>query len=127
MTKISKTKPTTTPKMSDFGRLVEAELISARQKHPGVQHSLHEGYAVLLEEVDEFWDWVKTRSRDQDPVKIYEELIQIAAMAQRTAEDVLSQRVQFYVKERIVGLDEAERLAQRSARAITRAFSRKGR
>ena len=71
----------------DFPTLVKNELERARGKHPGTQHSLHEGYAVILEEVDEFWDIVK--SQRPDPVDAIEELVQIAAMCQRTAEDLL--------------------------------------
>jgi hypothetical protein len=37
---------------SAFQRLVDAELASSRCKY-GPCHSLHEAYAVLLEEVDE--------------------------------------------------------------------------
>jgi len=71
----------------DFPTLVKNELERARNKHHGTQHSLHEGYAVILEEVDEFWDIVK--SQRPDPVHAIEELVQIAAMCQRTAEDLL--------------------------------------
>jgi len=71
----------------DFPTLVKNELERARNKHPGTQHNLHEGYAVILEEVDEFWDIVK--SQRPDPVHAIEELVQIAAMCQRTAEDLL--------------------------------------
>lgn len=73
----------------NFAMLVAAELSAAREKHPGKQHSLHEGYAVLLEEVDEFWDEVKKKSSERSPSAILVELIQISAMAQRTAEDVV--------------------------------------
>lgn len=71
-----------------FQRLAAAELARARRKHPGKQHSLHEGYAVLLEEVEEFWDEVKLRTSERDPANVLSELVQIAAMAQRTAEDL---------------------------------------
>lgn len=72
----------------DFPSLVKAELEKARRKHPGVQHNLHEGYAVILEELDEFWDVVK--SQKPDKAHALEELVQVAAMCQRTAEDLLS-------------------------------------
>lgn len=71
----------------DFPNLVQMELSRAREKHPGSQNSLHEGYAVILEEVDEFWDVVK--SQKPDVVHALEELVQIAAMCQRTAEDLV--------------------------------------
>lgn len=73
----------------EFPALVRAELKKARSKN-GSQHSLHEGYAVLLEEVDEFWDIVKLKASKRDLKEALSELVQIAAMAQRTAEDVLS-------------------------------------
>ena len=41
--------------MIDFTKLVKDELIRARKNH-GPMLSVHEGYAVLLEEVDELWD-----------------------------------------------------------------------
>lgn len=69
-----------------FAKLVSDELEKARRKHPGKQNSLHEGYGVILEEVDEFWDLVKQQKPDKS--KILEELVQIAAMCQRTAEDL---------------------------------------
>lgn len=52
-------------------------------------HSDHEGFAVLLEEVDELWDAV--RLKQSDPTrkeKIKEELIQIAATAHRYLNDM---------------------------------------
>lgn len=73
--------------MFDFQSLVQNELARARKLHPEQQPSLHEGYAVLLEEVDEFWDEVKKKSTQREPVKLLEELVQIGAMAQRCAED----------------------------------------
>lgn len=70
----------------DFPTLVKNELEKARKKHPQNQHNLHEGYAIILEEVDEFWDVVK--SQKPDVSHALEELVQIAAMCQRTAEDL---------------------------------------
>ena len=42
------------PMLGSVLGMVAMELSAARAKHPP-QKSLHEGYAVLLEEVDEFW------------------------------------------------------------------------
>ncbi len=58
----------------------------ACRKHPPL-HSLHEAYAVLLEEVDEFKEqvWKQTAARDRQAVLL--ELVQIAAIAMRTALD----------------------------------------
>lgn len=56
------------------------EYCNARKKHPRM-NSLHEGYAVLLEEVDELWEEVKKRSALRSRANMKTELIQIAAMA----------------------------------------------
>lgn len=74
--------------MSPFAKIVRAELIAARCKHPGTQHSAHESYAVLLEEVEEFWAEVKLKKELRSRPKMLMELVQIAAMAQRAAEDL---------------------------------------
>ena len=52
---------------------IEAEIERARQQFPAF-HSQHEAYAVILEELDEFWECVK---HDRDGTR---ELIQVAAM-----------------------------------------------
>lgn len=70
-----------------FPDLVAYELDKARDKHPGGMNSFHEAYGVILEEMDEFWDEVKTQK--PQPEKILEELSHIAAMCQRAAEDLL--------------------------------------
>lgn len=72
--------------MKAFAKMVQEELVTARKKHPDRFSSLHEGYAILLEEVDEVWDHV--RAKKPDRLKVLEELIQVGAMAQRAAEDL---------------------------------------
>lgn len=62
---------------------VSIELERARQKH-GPMRSAHEGYAVILEELDEAWDEIKRN----DIVRAREEMIQVAAMALRFLIDV---------------------------------------
>lgn len=47
--------------------------------------SAHEGYAVLLEELDELWEEIKKNPRDEKKLK--SEAIQVAAMALRFLED----------------------------------------
>ncbi len=70
-----------------FSEIVAEELHWAKEKHPPIA-SVHEGYAVILEEVDEFWDEVKKKKKLRSKSAMREELVQIAAMAQRTAEDL---------------------------------------
>ena len=72
--------------MSLFRELVTIELARARSKHADL-HSLHEGCSVLLEEVDELWEEVKKRREMRSKKVLRIELVQIAAMAQRMAED----------------------------------------
>jgi hypothetical protein len=59
--------------------LIVAELRRGQEKFPAGFHSGHEGYAVILEELDELWDEVK---RD-DQVSQAKEAVQVAAMALR--------------------------------------------
>jgi len=63
--------------------LILKELEEARRKWPEF-NSYHEGYAILLEEVDELWEEIKG---GQDPDKLLREAIQVAAMAMRFIED----------------------------------------
>ncbi len=74
--------------MTSFAFLQEAELKRARRLHPKITNSYHEGYAVILEEVDELWDEVKRKTSERDPNAAREELVQIAAMCQKMAEDL---------------------------------------
>jgi hypothetical protein len=57
---------------------IQKELKRARKKFPSFK-SQHEGYAVILEELDELWDNVKTNKRND----ARKEAIQVAAMAMR--------------------------------------------
>jgi len=71
--------------MSAFIERQKLEIKRARELHGNV-NSAHEGYAVILEELDEFWEEVRKKIPDKD--KMIAELVQIAAMCQKTAEDV---------------------------------------
>lgn len=73
---------------NDFVGDVRWELARARDLHQPINSS-HEGYAVILEELDEFWEEVRKKRSQRDPEKMWAELVQIAAMAQRVAEDVV--------------------------------------
>lgn len=84
--------PTTTIKQSEFDKLKAREIDAAilidivyevqRAKAHGDKFaSMHEAYAVILEELDEVWELTRLKKRDRDPEKIRKELIQVAAMA----------------------------------------------
>lgn len=70
-----------------FPLAVAEELRSARSLH-GPITGTHDGYGRILEEVDEFWEQVKLRKELRNRKNMFRELVQIAAMAQRTAEDL---------------------------------------
>lgn len=61
---------------------VTKELARALKIHPPM-NSAHEGWAVLLEEVDELWDEIKLRPSLRDKQRMREEAVQVAAMAMR--------------------------------------------
>ena len=62
---------------------VREELLSAYESLPENQHSSHEGYAVLLEELDELWDEIKNNKKPHTWYHQRKEAIQVAAMAIR--------------------------------------------
>jgi NTP pyrophosphatase (non-canonical NTP hydrolase) len=64
----------------DLLREFSAELERA-SRHGTTFNSLHEAYAVLLEEVDEVWDITRQKRKDRDEAHLRKELIQIGAMA----------------------------------------------
>jgi len=61
------------------GELAVQEVAWATDKFPEF-NSAHEGYAVILEELDELWTEVKGNSPSS---RLYEEAVQVAAMAIR--------------------------------------------
>ena len=69
--------------IEDAFEVVGAELDRATSKF-GPFNSAHEGYAVILEELDEAWDEIKRN--DQEAAT--REMIQVAAMALRFLVDV---------------------------------------
>lgn len=80
---------------------VAAEIERARSLH-GDYHSAHEAYAVIKEELDEFWDIVKMKSAKRSASAMKTELIQIACTAIRTVSDLALQEG---LKHRGAGLD----------------------
>ncbi len=66
--------------MQDIIEVIKKEVAYAESKFPGY-NSMHEGYAVIKEEVDELWDEVKEHS--QDHKLAFEEAKQIACTAIR--------------------------------------------
>lgn len=66
---------------------VASELTKARDQHAPL-NSAHEAYAVILEELDEFKAEVWKSRRNRSRAAMRAELIQIAAMAIRTIEDL---------------------------------------
>jgi len=61
---------------------IDEELERAVNNFPKFR-SMHEGYAILLEGVDELWDSIKKNQ----PIKARVEAIQVAAMAIRFIND----------------------------------------
>lgn len=74
------------PSPSSIKRVLEdteAELRKAITSYPSF-HTAHEGYAILLEEVDELWAEVKKKQGSEArPERIRKEAVQVAAMALR--------------------------------------------
>lgn len=71
--------------------LADHELTLAREAWPPF-NSAHEGYAVLLEEMDELWAHVKTNQKRRDLAAMRAEALQVAAMALRFAIDVCNDK-----------------------------------
>lgn len=70
---------------------VKTELDTACTAWPAM-NSAHEGYGVLLEEVDELWEHVKTKQKNRDLDAMRKEAIQVAAMAVRFAIEVCNEK-----------------------------------
>ena len=66
----------------DLCAIVSAELKRAEAKFAPF-NSPHEGYAVLLEEVDELWDAVKMQYGPDRDEQMRKEAIQVTAMGLR--------------------------------------------
>jgi hypothetical protein len=62
--------------------MVVNELMLAQEQFPPF-HSTHEGYAVILEELDELWDEIKRCQPFNWNSRLHNKAVQIAAMAIR--------------------------------------------
>jgi|DEB0MinimDraft_6_1074348.scaffolds.fasta_scaffold15640_4 hypothetical protein len=70
---------------SPFAARVAVELARSRELH-GDMHSPHEAYGIIREELDEFWDEVKEKQLNGEAA--LKELVQIAAMCEKAAQDL---------------------------------------
>lgn len=75
-----------------FREMVKEEMASCYRKRYSFT-SFHYGYAVLLEQVEEFWDEVKKKERKRDRHNMLKELVQIASICERMAEDLLQDQL----------------------------------
>ena len=68
-------------KLNETMNAIAASYAKARTKHAPMRGP-HEGYAILLEEVDELWDEVKRwQPGEYDLVDMRKEALHVAAMA----------------------------------------------
>lgn len=72
---------------SDVCADVLAELHRA-ERHGASFASLHEAYAVILEELDEVWDITKQKRKNRSESELLKELVQVAAMAIKAIESM---------------------------------------
>lgn len=79
-----------TPTNQDQVVLAVIQELSDAQELFTPMKSYHEGYAVILEELDELWDEAKKKLPDQD--KLYTEAKQVAAMAIRFMLDLCPEK-----------------------------------
>ena len=84
-------------------RMIKNEFTKATYKF-GSFNSAHEGYAILLEEVDELWNSIKLNQKVKNRNdKILEESIHVAAMAVRLIHDIIKlQRIKKYNHEEYI-------------------------
>ena len=68
------------------------ELSRATLKN-GTFNSYHEGYAVILEELDELWEEVRKNPRNRSVSRMRDEAVQVAAMALRFLVDLCGEEV----------------------------------
>lgn len=83
--------PQPEPKVQMYLDAIRDEFLEAAATHNAPMHSLHEGYAVILEEMDELKAevWKNPRKHPDRNALARKEAIQVAAMALRLLHDVL--------------------------------------
>ena len=69
--------------LNETSREVVAEVLRAKQLHPRYFASQYEGYAVILEEIDELWAEIKKNEKNYDIAAQRKEATQAAAMLLR--------------------------------------------
>jgi hypothetical protein len=67
--------------------LIIEEYLRATQIN-GPFNSAHEGYAVILEELDELWEEVRKKKADRNLDRLKKEAVQVGAMALRFLVDI---------------------------------------
>lgn len=85
--------------------IVNDEVVFAINKF-GHFHSLHEGYAILLEEVEEFWESIK--GNNPDP----KEIVQVCAMSKILLIDLYTLLAKRYTEVQITQEETAEPMNQ---------------
>lgn len=71
-----------------FSSLYE-ELQRSYSRFPKRLNSFHEGYAIVLEEMDEFWNEIKKDPQNSNPINMRTEAVQTAAMLLRVIIDLI--------------------------------------
>lgn len=74
-------------KKEDAIKQVLSELEDTQLQHPTMR-SMHQAYAVLLEEVDEVWTEIKKKPDQRHYIRVRQEAAQIAATALRIMIDL---------------------------------------
>lgn len=75
-----------TPGQAFLDEVLDEYIAASQQRH--TMHSAHEAYAVILEELDEFWEEVRLKRVNRNPAAMRKELIQVAAMCLRATLDL---------------------------------------
>ena len=70
-----------------FNQTILKEYMRASEKFPPF-HSAHEGYAVILEELNELWGEIQKKPSERSLRLLREECVQVGAMALRFLVDL---------------------------------------